>query len=119
MDALSVLRRLGTGRLLEDLADSLAVTAAEVVETGKPGVVTLTLKVSNKSQGDPLVVVDEVVSRRSPKLDPRGAFFFAVEGGLYKEDPRQVRMEFREVDAGTGEIREAGGDEREERTVND
>lgn len=115
MDALSVIQRLGTGRLIEELVEALLATAEEVVTTGKPGKVTLTLAVSNKGQGDPLIIVDEVVSRASPKRDPRGAFFFSLDGGLYKDDPRQAKLEFRTVDRETGEIRDVDYPDKMER----
>lgn len=117
MDALSVLQRLGSGKLLEDIHEALTVTAQEVVATGKPGKVTVTLTVSNKAQGDPLVIIDETVSRTTPKRDPRGAVFYAVDGGLYREDPRQMRMDFRRVDLDTGEIREINEPEKVERVI--
>ena len=117
MDALAVVQRLGSGRLLDELREALAATAEEVVATGKPGTVTVTLKVSNKGQGDPLVMVDEVVSRASPKRDPRGAYFFALDGELHREDPRQQVMEFRSIDTTTGEVREPRRRESEERSL--
>jgi hypothetical protein len=92
MDSLATLQRLGSGKLLEELHAALVATAEEVVTTGKPGVVTLTLKVSNKSQGDPLVIIDESLARRSPKRASRGAIFYAVDNGLHREDPRQTVM---------------------------
>jgi hypothetical protein len=116
MDALAVLQRLGSGRLLEDLHTALVTTAEEVVATGKPGKVTLTLTVSNRSQGDPLVMVDETVSRASPKRDPKGAVFYAVDGGLHREDPRQLPLVFRTVDS-DGVIHNTDNDEREERSI--
>lgn len=118
MDALAIIQRLGSGDLLDDLAKALQDTATEVVETGKPGTVTLKFKISNKKQGDCLVMIDETVSRVSPKEDPRGAFFYSVEGGLFREDPRQFPLEFREVvDKGTGEIRDVPVSAAQERTV--
>jgi curli biogenesis system outer membrane secretion channel CsgG len=107
MDALAILQRLGSGQLLDDLSEALTATAAEVVETGKPGKVTVSFKISNKHQGDVLVMIDETVARVSPKDDPKGAFFFAVNGALHRDDPRQAKMDFRAVDTETGEIREA------------
>lgn len=111
MDPLSAIQRLGSGHTLEDLYDALTATAQEVVATGKPGQVTLTLKVSNKGQGNPLVIVEETVARTSPKKDPKGAIFYALEGALWREDPRQAHMDFRLVDTETGEIRSVSVDE--------
>jgi len=116
MDPLSVIQRLGSGHTLEDLYDALTTTAQEVVATGKPGTVTLTLKVSNKGQGNPLVIVEETVARTSPRKDPRGAIFYALDGALHREDPRQVRMDFRILDPETGEIRSVD-EARNERKV--
>lgn len=108
------MQRLGSGELLDDLRDALVVTAAEVVETGNPGKVTLTITLSNKSQGDILVMVDEVVSRTVPKPDAKGAYFYAFGGELHHDDPRQRALDFRAVDTSTGEIRTvpSGRDER-------
>jgi hypothetical protein len=113
VDPLSVIQRLGSGHTLEDLCDALTATAQEVVATGKPGTITLTLKVSNKGQGNPLVIVEETVARTSPKKDPKGAIFFALDGALHREDPRQTRMDFRILDPETGEIREVPEARRE------
>lgn len=106
MDALSIVQRLGQGRLLEELAEALAAAATEVVETGQPATVTLALKLSNHGQGDPVVIIAEQLGRTSPKRAPRGAIFWALGGELHHDDPRQTRMEFRTVDTATGEIRE-------------
>jgi hypothetical protein len=106
MDSLAILQRLGSGQFIDNLAEALIATSDEVVKTGKPGTITVTFKVSTRGQGNPFVTIDEAVKRASPKEDPKGALFFALEGGLYREDPRQIPLEFREVDRGTGEIRE-------------
>ena len=112
MDPLATLQRLGQGRLMEELAEALALTAAEVVATGKPGTVTLTLKVSNHGVGDVMVAVEEKLDRKAPTKDARGAFFFAWDGELHKNDPRQPQMDFRTVtDRETGEIREIPADQ--------
>lgn len=117
MDTLSVLQRLGSGRLLDELHEALKATAAEVVATGKPGVVALTLKVSTKSKGDVMIVIDEAIKRTSPVKDPRGAMFYAVYDDLWREDPRQEPMPFRTVDTESGEIREVQPREKMERIV--
>ena len=115
MDGLSILQRLGGGRVIEDLGEALIVTAEEVVRTGKAGTVTLALKVSTKSAGDVMVMIEEQIARSAPKKDPKGAYFFAVGGDLHRSDPRQTTLDFRTVDRATGEIRDsdAGHDLRE------
>ncbi|MFH0899054.1 MAG: hypothetical protein V2A73_00350 [Pseudomonadota bacterium] len=74
--------------------------------TGKPGSVTVKLTVSNEDQGDPLVIVSSTINRTTPKRDGRGAVFYAVDGELHREDPRQTKMDFRRIDTSTGEIRD-------------
>jgi hypothetical protein len=106
MDGLAILQKLGGGRLIDEMADALIKTADEVVATGKPGTVTITLKVSNKGIGDEFVMIEEQTARSSPKREPRGAYFYALDGQLYRDDPRQTRLDFRTVDRETGEIRE-------------
>lgn len=118
MDALGVLQRLGGGHLMEELYELLQRMAEEAVATGKAGSVTLKLTISTQSQGDPMVVIQEQLSCAPPKKDPRGAYFFAVDGGLYKEDPRQLKMDFRMVNKETGEIKEVRM-EQVERTIAD
>lgn len=104
MDALAALQRLGGGHFIEELASALIVTSEEVVTTGKPGTVTVTLKISQKPAGTPSVIVEEAIARTAPKKDAKGAFFYAVDGELHHNDPRQVQMEFRTVDKVTGEV---------------
>ena len=105
IDALAILQRLGSGQLLDDLRDALVATAEEVVATGNAGKVVLTITLTTKRQGDILIMVDESISRTVPKVEPKGAFFYAANGDLWRDDPRQVPIDFRAVDTATGEIR--------------
>ncbi len=112
MDVLAVLQRLGSGRLLVELEEALVKTSEEVVAVGNPGSVTLKLKLSNQEAGDVSVVIGGAVGRTSPATPTRAAFFFSVDGGLHKEDPRQPELpEMRTMVRETGEIREPGGRE--------
>lgn len=111
MDPLATLQRLANGRLIDELCEALRVTAEEVVTTGKPGTVTVTLKVS-KAPTDLMVIVEETIARSAPKKDPRGAFFFAFEGDLFHADPRQAELDFRTVDTTTGEVIEVPASQR-------
>ncbi len=80
-------------------------TAQEVVESGNKGTVTLTITITTKTQGDSLVMVDEKVSRTVPKANPKGAYFYAVDGDLHRDDPRQAPLNLRAVDTATSEAR--------------
>lgn len=116
MDALSVLQRLGTGQLLEELHAAITNTATEVVATGNPGKVTLTLTLTTQDQGDPTIIIAPSIGRTMPKRDVRAAIFFSIDGDLHRDDPRQARLDFRTVDTTTGEIRDLAN-EREERAI--
>lgn len=116
MDALGVLQRLGSGKLLDELHEALVTTAQEVVETGNPGAVTLKLRISTRGQGNALITVEESVGRTPPVRAPKGAILWALDGDLYGQDPRQMKMELRAVDMETGEIREPVA-ERAERSL--
>ena len=70
-------------------------------------------------QEDLKVIVRETIGRKAPCRDPKGAYFFALDGDLHHDDPRQTRMEFRAVDmdSDTGEVRDVPPREREERSI--
>lgn len=107
LDYLAVLQRLGNGRLLEELAVALSSVCDEVVATGKPGQVTLTLKIATREQHDPMIAIAETITRKPPTRAPRGTYLYAVEGWLYSRDPRQTELPFRAVDDAAPTVREA------------
>ena len=113
MDALGVLQRLGSGKLIDDLHFALVDIAEQVAHAkkGSKGTVTLTFEISKDTE-DAMVSIIETISRRPPKSEPRGAFFFAMDGGLHREDPRQPSMEFRVLESDQApevrDIKEAG-----------
>lgn len=121
MNPLEVLQKLGSGDLIEQIYEALVGVSTEVAATGKPGVVTVTLKVSHPKGSDPqLVVVDEDVKRTLPKTEAKGAMFFALEQALFSRDPRQPALPAfrvmedassvtREPEQPTETVREAGG----------
>lgn len=105
MDPLAILQRLGRGTVIPDLAEAISKASDEVVATGKPATVSLSLKITTQSVGDPMVRIEETIARSSPKKDAKGAFFFAVEGELHRDDPRQLELDLRSVDGGVGTAR--------------
>ena len=104
MDALNVLQRLGRGHLIDELHAAILAVAEEVVATGQPGAVTVTLRISHDAKYDPaLVIIAEEVKRTPPKGAAKGAMFYALEGLLHDRDPRQPGLpEFRVVLDGHG-----------------
>lgn len=98
LDTLDILRRLGRGETLHDLAAALTSVATEVVETGQPGEVTLKLKLTTREQGDTMVQISDSITRKTPTPASRGQYLFAYQGWLYSEDPQQAKLPFRAVD---------------------
>jgi hypothetical protein len=78
--------------------------ADEVTLTRKKGTVTVKFVVSPAPGDEAGVTVNEEIKRTPPVKNPRGAYFFSVDGELHERDPRQPQMEFRTVDRTTGEI---------------
>lgn len=106
MDYLPILKRLGRGQMLEQLAIALASVATEVVETGQPGEVTLKLKLTTREQGDAMITIAETIARKTPTPASRGQYLYSVEGWLYDVDPRQERLPFRTVEQPIADQRE-------------
>lgn len=107
MDALAAIKRLGGGLFLERLGAELGAVADEVVETRRKGKVTITLEIVALDQGGELAVaINETITRKVPTRRPLGAIFYAHEGGLYRDDPRQIKMQFRAVPEGDGAVRD-------------
>jgi hypothetical protein len=99
MDALSVFMRLGGGRLLEELADALQRVSDDVTQTGTAGAVSLKLAVKPLGRvGDVEVAIEETISVSPPKRQPHAVIFYAVDGVLHGDDPRQAKLPFRAVE---------------------
>lgn len=93
MDALTIMKRLGQGRTLEEWGDAIKSVAAEVSETGKSGSVTLKVEIKPLGgQGGLEVGLKETLSRTPPKTGERGALLFTYEEDLHTADPRQPTL---------------------------
>jgi hypothetical protein len=95
MDALGTLQTLARGQLFDELCEAMIDVAEDVINTGRKGTVTLTLKLSQATPGEPSVIVAEEIKRTPPKRDPRGAILFIGDGEFHRHDPRQQQLEFR------------------------
>lgn len=81
------------GRTHDELTETLAKVVAAVAETGKPGALQLTLKVSPAKGVDGMVRVDDDVKSKVPALDRGASLFFVTEGGgLSQEHPGQTSI---------------------------
>lgn len=103
------LRQIQRGTLLTELEDELAAVVNAVSESGKAGKLTLEITVKPASKGDTRqLLVDAAVKTKTPKPDAGSTIFFATEGGdLLREDPRQFKMDLREVPKEPKPLREA------------
>jgi hypothetical protein len=79
------------GALHQELSEMLAETVAAVIEHGKVGSVTLTLKI--KPAGDHVVQVFDELKCNAPEGDKAASIFYTDDAGnVSRDDPRQLEM---------------------------
>lgn len=84
------------GALHEDLSEALAKVVQGVMETGKVGALTVSLKI--KPTGDGMVQVFDDLKSKVPEHDKPGSIFFTdAAGNVTRRDPRQTELPLREV----------------------
>jgi hypothetical protein len=92
--------------LMDEAADKLAELVNAVSSTGKPGQLTMTISLKPSTAGA-LAVRGEIKMKR-PKRLPREALLWPTpEGNLLSDDPRQTKIDLREVSAPKVELRTA------------
>lgn len=92
-----VLRDIRKGRAVEQATRLLAEVVRAVDETGKPGSVTITLKVKPEKGGGSQKTISCDVKHSKPEADiPEAVFFSDADGDLHRTDPSQTEM-FNEV----------------------
>lgn len=92
------------GRTHEELSRAIRDVTAAVVDTGKAGTVSLTVKIAPLGKGDSsALVVTDVVRVSKPEHDRRKSIFYPdADGNLRRDDPNQPTFEgLREVPAPT------------------
>jgi hypothetical protein len=100
-DTLNALR---FGTLSEELTKKLHELTAACTETQRSGAITLTLALK-PGKGGQVEVFDDI-KVKMPKEERGSSIMFATpEGNLQREDPRQKKLDLRQVDTDTGEIR--------------
>ncbi len=72
-----------------DFSEAFRDVVEGVVMTGKPGTVTLTLKVAK--QGDMISVVDEIKAKIPELAEPR-LYWRGLDGTLQRDNPLQPQM---------------------------
>ena len=67
-----------------------------VAQTNKVGDMTIKIKV--KPSGDGMVMVEDAIKVNLPEPDRSASlYFYDDHGSLHREDPRQQRLDLREV----------------------
>jgi hypothetical protein len=85
------------GSLHAELSEQLGTLVSAVVEHGKPGTLTLAIKVSPNKDGMTVTVTDEVTAKE-PKPERGGALYFTDQrGNLSRRNPNQIELPLREV----------------------
>ena len=91
MSFIAALQGIRDGALVVMLSEELQDVITSVVENGKPGSLTLKLKI--EPNGDNAVTIVSDVSAKQAKAGIGKAIFYADPGGnLHRRDPRQGDM---------------------------
>lgn len=83
-----VLREMNKGRTHNETSLALQDLVAAVLDTGKPGVLTLTLKVSSAKSHD-MVVIEDDVKVKKPQARAASLFYVDDQSNVRREDPQQ------------------------------
>ena len=99
-----LLHELGDGSLLAllsaELQDVVGKCQDFALDQGSPGLGEVTLKLSFKAERNGTCAVKSAVTSKAPraKLPPQG-LWISKGGNLLTENPRQAKLEFRDVSA--------------------
>lgn len=85
-----ILREIRKGRAVDLASQRFAELIQAVDETGKPGELTITLKVKPEKGGGSQKTVIPVIKCKMPEMDiAEGVFFSDEAGDLHRSDPAQ------------------------------
>jgi hypothetical protein len=98
------LRQLDGGAFLDIASTELAHLVRQVDETGKSGSLTIKLELKRHRQGAINILPSVVAKVPQVKADPT-LLWATVEGNLTPDNPNQQKLDLRQVDPTTGEIR--------------
>ena len=107
-----VLRDIRKGRVVEAASEELAEVVRAVLDTNKPGKLTLEIGIKLNGRNDNAVILTAKLKSSKPQADLPDALFYAdLDGDLLRDDPTQQRMfaDAKErVDPLTGEVVKLG-----------
>lgn len=101
------LRLLDEGAFLDRCSTMLSKLVCGVEETGKAGKLQITLSLKRSAKGALLITPDVTTKVPEPKLEPT-MLWATAEGNLTESNPKQQKLDLRQVDPDTGELRSLG-----------
>ena len=96
---LDTLRDLGHGTIHDLLSDGLQELVAAVASEGRGGKLVFTINLKPLGKGDALVATPEIVVKAPRQALDTTVFYPTPENNLVREDPRQQKLELRNVPA--------------------
>lgn len=94
----SVLRNQRKGVMATELSDKLQSLTRAVMATGKPGSITIKLKLTPAmADGAALSVTDNIETKLPEAPKPNSIFYTTDEGQLVRENPEQRKLNFEVV----------------------
>ncbi len=104
---MEVLGQIRGGAAINDAAKDFLELCQRVRDTGKPGSITLTIKVNpDKNDPDVYEVTPDVTVKLPKVARAKGLFYMTPAAELVREDPKQAKM-FDEDDGKVASINEA------------
>lgn len=92
------LREHRNGATHDELSDALQELVAAVAEEGKAGKLTLTISLKPADTKDGALYVSDDIKISPPRRSKSGSIFFvSPDNTLIREDPRQPKLELREI----------------------
>lgn len=93
------LRSLRGGVLIDEASEALAELVNAVMESGKPGKLTIELALTKASRNSGALVIRDKVTVKRPAEDAFETILYATpEGSLVTQDPKQAQLELRQVE---------------------
>jgi hypothetical protein len=95
------------GVAITELSEAMAKATEAALLTGRPGSVILkfTFKPAGKVAG--AVVIEDDITTKLPKAEKVNSIFYFHDGALVRDNPKQLKMEFKPVAKAVGDQLEA------------
>lgn len=97
------LRHIGGGVFIDTASEQLAELIRAIDTAGGSGSLTLTIGVKKTTRGGAMLLTGKT-SLKKPAEEPMEAILFATpEGNLLKDDPRQQKLDLKQVPGASDE----------------